>query len=173
IAGAENRDGADGLEHPTQIGPGQRLSIRQRGVDAGVDPGAFFHNGGEEFDLVESAIALALEAGLIERGFAFGAFEQRVAEGGDFVAHGEQKVGDALCIKGAQLFGGHSSKFYGTVNFRFGGFVKIGWDAISGARIKARKRFAARSGKLKTDDVLAVEVHSAVFRLPGAPSDKN
>ena len=68
---------------------GKRLAIGQRGINAGVHPGAFAHDLGEEPELAHGAPALAGESVERQARLEMGALEQAVADGEDF-------LGDAL-----------------------------------------------------------------------------
>ena len=69
ITRAKHCDWTDGLKHAANIRPGKRLAVRERFVDAGIYPRAFFHNVGEHSDLIERPSALSLQPLGIESRF--------------------------------------------------------------------------------------------------------
>lgn len=73
IAGAEYGDGAQRAKHGADVGPGQRLAIGLRGIDARVDPGAVFNKLREKTKLIDSASQLAFEARFRQSRFPIGA----------------------------------------------------------------------------------------------------
>ena len=88
VAGAEDGDGTQRPQHGADVGAWERLAIGECGVDAGVDPGTFLHNRGEEAQLVAGAAYFAGQARHGEGGFEVGAL-------GQFLLVGVEGVGDA------------------------------------------------------------------------------
>ena len=90
VGGAEHHDRADRLQHAPQVRPGQGLTLRQRGVDARLDPLAAPGDFREGANLTGGPPALALQAhaaqacfGVCETREFFGMLEHRLADRGD------------------------------------------------------------------------------------------
>ena len=105
----EDHDGAERDEHAAQIGTGKRLAVGQRGIDAGIHPGAFADDFGEEPELADGAPAFAGEAVEREAGFEMGALEQVVADGEDFLGDALEKSGAGFGAEAAVKWGNASS----------------------------------------------------------------
>ena len=99
VAGAEDGDGAERAQHGANVGTRERLAIGECGIDAGLDPGAFFDDTGEHAELVGGAVDFAGEAGHGQRGFKMCAL-------GEFFAMGFEAVGDAAEEGGAGFAAG-------------------------------------------------------------------
>lgn len=138
VGRAEDGDGAEGTEHGAEVGLG-RCAAGVGGVDAGVDPGALFEEGGEEPELAAGAGDLAGETRLWrESGLEIGALDERVGCGvyafGDAEEEcgavvpggaGEEGSGVDRCVDGAvELFEGRGG---------VGGFECGAIDGVDGA----------------------------------------
>ena len=71
VAGAEDRDRAEGHEHTPQVGAGPHGGVRCV-VDRGFQVGAFFEGGGELLELEAGAGEFTIEAGFAQRGLPVG-----------------------------------------------------------------------------------------------------
>ncbi len=85
IAGSEDCDGTDGGQNAAQIGAGNRLAIRQCGVDAGIAPGPFAEQVRKHAELSNGAAAFTGEAVFWETCFLVSAGDQCVVEREEFV----------------------------------------------------------------------------------------
>ncbi len=159
IARAKHDHRAEREQHPPQIGAGQRLAIRQRGVDARIDPRALAHELREEPELPAGARALAGDARERQAGFGIRPLEQRVAErldfGGDRFEQFRAVGARARAILGERLGGGgHGPRHFIARRFvkrRLERRVCRGVDRLVGAAAG----FARRAG----DETFAVKSH--------------
>ena len=130
VAGPEYGHWPEGHVHAAQVGFGMRRTIRHSPVDAGVYPGPFPHERGEEPQLVHGTAPFPPNTAPWKPRFPAGAFDQCVAKTLDLRRDTLQKI----CPVGG--FGGRigvESSLSG-----FGGSVDIGRRSFAKHGIKAQ-----------------------------------
>jgi len=159
IARSEHGDRSDRLHQAADIRLGKRLAVRFGGVDAGIHPGAFAHEGGEEPGLIDRAHPFRLAPGPGVPGFRRSPVEKCVTEG-------EGLVGDRF-EEGRPLFRCCLSKgFEGIVRSLcreidlFGRGLVEGWlERGAGGGIEGVKCRGSTRRLGVRDDVESVEFH--------------
>ena len=79
IARAEDGDRTDRNQHASQVGPWQRLPVRQRGVNARIDPGPLAHHRSEQPQLSAGSRTFAGQPCDRQACLGVRAFKQRIA----------------------------------------------------------------------------------------------
>ena len=132
---AEHRNRPERNVAAAQIGAGQRSAVGLGRVDGDVEPSAFAHDRGEQAELADRASALTLQPRARQPAFAHRAFDQRIADGGDF-------FGDGFKEQRARFGRGFAEDRKSPVRQRGGigdvggpGFVEVRADIPSGCRI--------------------------------------
>src|SRR5690606_27256195 len=96
VAGAEYGHRADRDVLQAQVAARQRLALRQRLVDARIDPVAAQDFAREQAELAHGAAALALQAGDRQTRFLVRALDQRIAQRLDVLGYAFQEGGALL-----------------------------------------------------------------------------
>lgn len=159
VARSEHHDGAERLQHPSQVGTRQRLTIGQGGIDACVHPRAFAHDLSEEPELPARAASLAGDARKWQAGLGASALEKLVTDGfylaGDLVekAGAYRSRSDAIVCE--DLAGGVERA--GNLDGRR--FVKIRCEALAGGAVDGAKDFAAALARYAGDETETTNGH--------------
>jgi hypothetical protein len=139
VGGSEDGDGAKRAQHGAEIGARERLAIGECGVNASLDPGAFFKKRGKDAELVGGAGGFSGETrGGWECGFEMGAFDEYSGVGVDGVCDAAEKcctdftrklAVDRKCFRGGLDGGIQFSETRGVVRRR-NGSAGLGVDGV-------------------------------------------
>jgi hypothetical protein len=164
IARAKNDNRANRLQHAPYIRARRRLPLRQRRIDACIDPRTFAHGRREEPQLSAGTAALAGDPRGRQAGLGQRAFDQYIAEGLDL-------SGDRL-EKASALFG-RSTPIVGkrscccierSTRFSRGRLVKCRLELFTGRRIECVEGFAKRTIELSGNDAFTMQSHLRSWR---------
>ena len=157
VARAEDGDGADGTEQRAVVGLGQRLAVRVRGLDAGVDPIAFLDEVGEETQLAHGAADLTLATRLGEAGLLRRAGDEGGRGGFDPGGDVAEEGGLLLAGEGGQDGGGLGGQGAGLVCFGRGGGEEVRLQGDGGGGVDGAVRRGAGLAAGEADEREAEE----------------
>ena len=159
VACAENGNGAERPQHGAEIGTRLGLALRQRGIDAGLHPGALFHHPGKHAQLAGGAAHLAQQTGHGQCGFKMCAFGQFLAIRFKAISDAAEECRSSFAAGlrvGGEGIGGKSD---GAVDLLRGGGVEDGLQGGGGLRVGGLKARARGGTAVIADEGESGEFH--------------
>ncbi len=161
IAGAEHRHRPHRNAAHAQVRTRQRLTLRQRRVDARTDGIARAHHFGKQAQLVAGAAALAFQARPRQRGFGHGALDQRIAQCLDLAGDGLQERGTRFGRGLAVNVERRASEFASAGNVGLAGQGELGFEPFARGRVHGADRAGATRHAGGTQQQFAAQIHAA------------
>jgi hypothetical protein len=140
VAGAEDRNGPDRAKYGANVGAGERLAVRLRGINARPGPGAFFNHLRKKTKLTYGSADLSLQARLRQSRFTVRPLNQIRRDGFDAGGDVTQEAGLVSAGQFAVVREGIIRQTGCEVNIVNGGGMIDGIKVSSNSRVESLKR---------------------------------